>query len=43
MAEIVLKRVGQPEDLANVIAFLASDKAKHVTGKCIKVDGGQYI
>lgn len=43
MNEIVLKRVGQPEDLANVIAFLASDKAKHVTGEVIKVDGGQYI
>lgn len=43
MAEIALKRVGQPEDLANVIAFLASDKARHVTGECIKVDGGQYI
>jgi 3-oxoacyl-[acyl-carrier protein] reductase len=43
MAEIVLKRVGQPEDLANVIAFLASDKAKHITGEVIKVDGGQYI
>ncbi len=43
MAEIVLKRVGQPEDLANLIAFLASDKAKHITGEVIKVDGGQYI
>ncbi len=43
MAEIVLKRVGQPEDLANVVAFLASDKARHVTGDVIKVDGGQYI
>ena len=43
MAEIVLKRVGQPEDLANVIAFLASDKARHVTGEVVKVDGGQYI
>ena len=43
MAEIVLKRVGQREDLANVIAFLASDRAKHVTGEVIKVDGGQYI
>ena len=43
MNEIVLKRVGQPEDLANVIAFLASDKARHVTGEVIKVDGGQYI
>ena len=43
LAEIVLKRVGQPEDLANVIAFLASDKARHITGEVIKVDGGQYI
>lgn len=43
MNEIVMKRVGQPEDLAYVIAFLASDKARHVTGEVIKVDGGQYI
>jgi 3-oxoacyl-[acyl-carrier protein] reductase len=43
LAEIVLKRVGQPEDLANVVAFLASDKARHITGEVIKVDGGQYI
>jgi len=43
MNEIVLKRVGQPEDLANVVVFLASDKARHVTGEIIKVDGGQYI
>jgi 3-oxoacyl-[acyl-carrier protein] reductase len=43
MAEIVLKRVGQPEDLANVVSFLASEKARHITGEVIKVDGGQYI
>ena len=43
MNEIVLKRVGSPEDLANVIAFLASEKARHITGEVIKVDGGQYI
>ncbi len=43
MGEIVLKRVGQPEDLAHVVTFLASDRAKHVTGEIIKVDGGQYI
>lgn len=43
MGESALKRVGQPEDLANLIAFLASDKARHITGEVIKVDGGQYI
>jgi len=43
MAEIVLKRVGQPEDLAHVVSFLASDKARHITGEVIKIDGGQYI
>ena len=43
MGEIVLKRVGLPEDVANVVAFLASEKARHVTGEVIKVDGGQYI
>jgi len=43
MNEIVLKRVGQPEDVANAIAFLASEKARHITGEVVKVDGGQYI
>jgi 3-oxoacyl-[acyl-carrier protein] reductase len=43
MAESALKQVGQPEDLANLIVFLASEKAKHITGEIIKVDGGQYI
>ena len=43
MAEIVLKRVGQPEDLAYVVSFLASDRSRHITGEVIKVDGGQYI
>ncbi|MFH1531031.1 MAG: SDR family NAD(P)-dependent oxidoreductase [Pseudomonadota bacterium] len=43
LEEIVLGRMGTPEDVAEVIAFLASDKARHVTGEVIKVDGGQYI
>lgn len=43
LAEIVLKRIGQPEDVANLVAFLVSDKARHITGEVIKVDGGQYI
>ena len=43
MNEMALKRIGLPEDVATVIAFFASDKARHVTGEVVKVDGGQYI
>lgn len=39
--EIVpLKRVGQPEDIAGVVSFLASDDARYVTGEAIRADGG---
>ncbi|UCH65907.1 MAG: SDR family oxidoreductase [Ignavibacterium sp.] len=41
--EIVLKRIGDPEEVANVVAFLCSEMARHITGEIIKVDGGQYI
>ena len=41
--EIVLKRIGQPEEVAEVVAFMCSDLARHITGEVIKVDGGQYI
>ncbi len=37
---ISLHRLGDPEDVANVIAFLASDEAKYVTGSTYYVDGG---
>ena len=43
LEDIVLKRIGQPDDVANVIAFLCTDLARHITGEVIKVDGGQYI
>jgi len=43
IAEIVLGKMGQPEDIANLVAFLSSDLANHITGEVIKVDGGQYI
>ncbi len=43
LEEIVLKRLGQPEDIAFLAAFLCSDLARHITGEVIKVDGGQYI
>jgi 3-oxoacyl-[acyl-carrier protein] reductase len=39
-AEIPLRRVGQPEDVANVIAFLVSDAAGYVSGQTIYVAGG---
>ena len=42
-AETVFECLGQPEDIAYLVTFLCSEKAKHVTGEVIKVDGGQYI
>ncbi len=41
--EIVLKRIGLPEEVADVVAFLCSEMSRHITGEVIKVDGGQYI
>ncbi|MCK4443852.1 MAG: 3-oxoacyl-ACP reductase FabG [Thermoplasmata archaeon] len=41
--ETALGRTGKPEDVANVVVFLASDKSRHITGEIIKVDGGEYI
>lgn len=41
--ETVLGRIADPEDIANVVVFLCSDKSRHITGEVIKVDGGQYI
>jgi 3-oxoacyl-[acyl-carrier protein] reductase len=39
-AAIPLGRFGDPEDLGNMIAFLASDRARYVTGVTVQVDGG---
>ena len=43
LAQIPLRRIGQPEDVAEVIAFLASDKASYITGQVIHVNGGMYM
>lgn len=41
--QIPLKRVGQPKDIAELVCFLASDKASYITGQVISVDGGMAI
>lgn len=43
LAEIPLKRIGQPDDVANAVAWLASDQASYVTGTTLFVDGGLMI
>ena len=40
---IAMKRLGQVSDIAEMVAFLASDKAGYVTGQVICVDGGMSI
>ena len=38
-----LRRIGQPDDVAAAVAFLASDDARHVTGVDWLIDGGQTL
>jgi NAD(P)-dependent dehydrogenase (short-subunit alcohol dehydrogenase family) len=38
-----LKRIGKPEDVADVVAFIASEKARWITGASIPVDGGSKL
>ena len=38
-----IKRIGRPEDIADVTLFLASERAKHLTGQLISVSGGAYM
>lgn len=40
---VPLGRLNQPEDLANVAVFLASDDAAMIMGSCVEVDGGRCI
>jgi 3-oxoacyl-[acyl-carrier protein] reductase len=42
LAEIPLNRFGEPEEIANAIAFLASDLAAYITGQTVHVNGGWW-
>lgn len=43
LSQIPLGRLGQAEEIANVVAFLASEQASYVTGTTIPVNGGMYM
>ncbi|MDJ0388090.1 SDR family oxidoreductase [Roseomonas sp. E05] len=43
IARIPMRRLGEPDDVARAIAFLASEGAGYITGQCLHVDGGVVI
>ena len=43
IAETVVGRLGRPEDVAAAVSFLASPRARHITGIVLQVDGGQRL
>jgi 3-oxoacyl-[acyl-carrier protein] reductase len=43
LAMIPLKRFGQPDDIAHMVSFLASDKAQYITGQTFVIDGGMTM
>lgn len=40
LSKVIMKRMGKPEEIANTVAFIASDLASYMTGQVIRVDGG---
>jgi len=43
LEQIPLTRMGKPEDISNIVCFLASDYASYITGETIHVNGGMYM
>lgn len=43
LKNIPLRRFGNPDDIANIVEFLASDKSSYITGQVISVNGGMYM
>ena len=39
-AIVPMKRAGRPEEVADLVAFLASDRAGYITGQCVSINGG---
>jgi 3-oxoacyl-[acyl-carrier protein] reductase len=43
LAKIPEQKLGEAQDIANVVAFLASDEAQYITGQTIHVNGGMAM
>lgn len=43
LSKIPMKRMGAPEDIAQMVCFLASDQASYMTGQTLHVNGGMYL
>jgi 3-oxoacyl-[acyl-carrier protein] reductase len=43
LAQIPMRRLGEPDEIAKVVSFLVSEQASYVTGETLHVNGGMYM